>query len=135
MNLWDELKKDVNALPLIADWVGAGHPVSQHTAEMRASICAECPKNKFPNWWEQIVKLPISETIKSQMELKHRMELSTSKDEEINVCGVCKCVLNLKVWVPIEHIKEHMADGELEKFPKNCWLPPEIESLNSTKTT
>lgn len=131
MNILSEIQKDINALPLLADWLGSNEPMSQHTAEMRAAICVECPLNMSPNWWEKHVDEPIAQTIKSQLELKNRMEMKTSQDDSLHMCRVCGCCNRLKVWTPIRHIQEHMPAGQLENYPHTCWIPPEIATLNS----
>lgn len=114
-------------------WLGeGGAPVSQELAEARASVCKKgyygekCPSNVEPNWWGR-VKHAAAETIKTHLQAKNGLKLVTSNESELGMCKTCGCCLPLKVWVPVQHVKEHMSPEMKESLPPWCWQKIELE--------
>lgn len=133
MSLIDEFRNDVAGLALLKDWLGDGtEPVSQARADHRANACLHgdggnpCPHNCEPNWWGR-VKSSIANTIQMQLEMKHHLRLHVASEDACFMCRICGCALPLKVWTPIEHIKQHTTPDQLEKYPAWCWQKQEIE--------
>lgn len=123
-------KKIWGGINTLNEWIDSGAPpVAQLKAEDRASICAACPKNgkgDFTSWFTK----PAADAITKQIEKLRAMKLNTSKDSQINICGVCLCPLKLKVHTPIGFIKAHMGHevmAELRMIP-NCWIPKEVDA-------
>ena len=115
-------KKTAAGVKCMREWLGNGAiPVAQEEAECRTNICAGCPKNDKGNWWDMVTGA-VAEAIKSQLQTKENLRLSTSKETEIGTCSVCYCHLPLKVWVPMEHIKKYTDEETLAEFPSNCWI-------------
>ena len=115
---------------LLKDWLGdGGKAVDNELAQLRSHACISCPQNVAPNWWNlvQNAKNKIAQTIRQQLEIKNEMLMRVPFEKELHVCRVCGCALPLKIHVPIEHVKEHLKDGELEKFPSHCWIPRELK--------
>lgn len=121
-----------SGIALINDWLGdSGRPVAPIVANFRAQRCLHgnngepCPNNVEPNWWDRI-KSTIAETIRMQLEIKHRLNLTVDEETDLNMCSACGCCLKLKVWTPIDHIKEHTDQKTLDKMPNFCWIKKEL---------
>lgn len=111
----------------LKDWFGAGgKPVAKEAAEARAAVCAGCPKNA-PGEWSSFFTVPAADFIRKMMNQKRDMALSTSQDDSLNVCSACYCPLKLKVWTPIEHIKERMPEVVRNDLAPECWVLKEIK--------
>ncbi len=70
---------------------------------------------------------PVANQLRQQIELKANMKLAVEGEDGLHTCGGCDCILNLKVWVPIKHIKETTPLEELNKENPKCWILKEIE--------
>jgi len=116
---------------ILSDWLGKGaRVVDQKTADDRASICVTCPENRGELWWERMLKDPIADMMRKQLELKNHMALRVSVEDKIHVCAACGCLTRLKVWADIQHIKDHTPPETMEKFVPNCWIRKEIATPN-----
>ena len=85
-------------------------------AEKRAAICAECPEN-----------VPIVGCFGCANALPKILEMvkkvSTSKDAELDGCGVCGCALKAKVHFPVDV----MNNRDAKDFPDTgCWVRDEM---------
>lgn len=135
MNVFEELRNDVQGALLLNDWIGdGGEPVSQAQADFRADAClhgnggSPCPLNVEKNWWDK-VKDAIAETIRAELELKNRIQLHATGENDLFMCRPCGCCLRLKVWTPIKHIQKHLPKEALDSMPSFCWQKNEIERL------
>jgi hypothetical protein len=136
MSIVDEVKNDINGVLLLKDWLGDDMlRVNQERADRRSLACLqgnggeECPHHKAARWWEQ-AKSDIAETIRAQLEIKHRLKMATPLDDALKMCRVCGCCMSLKIWTPIEHIRAHTPPGKVKQFPAGfCWQRQELESL------
>lgn len=127
--IWKEITSDIEGIRTLNEWFGdGGEPVLQSQADSRALVCAKCPRNKKGNWWDRMKGI-VADNIRRHMSVKNRLNLSTVHDPEIGTCGVCDCNLPLKVWVPLNHIKNHTSIITLEEFPADCWVKNEIQNL------
>lgn len=129
MNILDEIKNTTSGAAVIADWLGEGGvPVPDWQAEARASVCERCPLNREPFWWEK-AKTKVAETVKSHLAVKGKLGFVVFNESRLGICKPCGCVLPLKVWVPIKHIREHTTPEVIQRLPqKNCWLRTELEA-------
>lgn len=128
VRILDEIKSDASGLALLADWLGEnGVPVDKVKAVLRSSICAKCPENIEPNWWQKFTT-SIAMTIRRQLGIKHRLKLEVPQEKELRMCRVCGCATPLKIWTPIEHIKSHTSVGQMQRFPNFCWIKKETEA-------
>lgn len=132
MKVVDELKNDMTATALLADWLGAtGIPVHQMVADFRANRCIygdngePCPCNVEPNWWDR-VKSKIADWIKGELEVKNNMNLKAAEEDKLMMCSACGCCLKLKVWTPTIHLKNHIDRKVLDKTPDYCWMKKEL---------
>lgn len=104
----------------LADWIG-DKPVSHELAEQRAAICVGCPQHKQGDLLSFFTR-PVSDLIRRQIEEKEKMNLSTSKDSELNICDACGCPMKLKVHVPLEYIMAHIKKPEFDALDERCWM-------------
>ena len=127
--LIEELRATATGLVILNEWFGEGGvPVSRSTAERRAMVCLDCPKNRDKFWWET-AKDAVAIAIRWHLAVKNQLKLSTPMDKDLGVCNVCKCCLPLKIWAPIEILEGHLPKTTKNNdFPAFCWIRQEIES-------
>lgn len=117
-----QTKQLAGGVALLRDWTGTGSPVSPELANKRAAVCVECPlNNRDPNWIDKLTT-ETSEAVRSQMELKLKLNLATHSDEQLGVCDACLCPMKLKVWVPIKFIQKHTEDETYWALHPKCWI-------------
>lgn len=108
----------------LEDWLGyGGVPVDQVEADARAEICAGCDANKGN--WREMLTVPAAAAIKAYLAHRNRMRLSTPFDDQLESCAACHCVLTLKVWQPIQHVRDNTTPEELFRHRKanpDCWV-------------
>jgi hypothetical protein len=107
---------------IIIDWLGAGgHPVSPSIALKRAGICIDCPKHAESDWTTWATG-KLASSIKSQLESKNQMALTTPVDAELKTCSACLCWLPLKIWCPIAHMTEYTTPQTKAEMDPRCWF-------------
>ena len=139
VNIIQELRRDVEGAKLLSDWLGdGGEPVSQIVAEHRASVCAfgdggyPCGLNREAGWWDR-VKHKIADTIRAELEIKHRMALRVSSESALHLCVACGCCLNLAIWSPTKRLAEHTTQETLDKMPSWCWKKKQVLEFRSNQ--
>lgn len=116
------VKRVAAGIGVLLDWLGSGgRPVDQATAEHRANVCVNCPKNDGGDWKSYFTG-PIAAKIRTQLEIKNDLALRTSQDEKLTVCSACDCPLQLKVHTPLSHILAHTTDEVKKRLDPNCWI-------------
>lgn len=114
-----------NGASILKDWLGEGGlPVHAGLSASRAAVCEICPKNQHPRWWEKAAE-EAAETIRIYLEVKHSLNLSVPREEDLHMCVVCKCCTRLKVHTPLNHILAHTAPETLAALPDHCWIKTE----------
>lgn len=103
------------------EWFGNGKPVDQKTAEERAVVCVNCVKNVKGGIKERFTAIAAKE-IFAVFQSLNDLDLHTKYDAELNVCTTCSCPVRAKVWVPIDHVKKHMAPETFAILPEHCWI-------------
>jgi len=130
MNIIEEIKQDSAGLLFLRDWLGDdGKTVTPDVAEDRAKVCLGCPQNSHPNWWERLLKDPIANAIRRELEIKNKMNIHLHEEENLHMCRICGCATRLKVWAPLAHIKDHTTPQSLEKMPPHCWIKNELANV------
>lgn len=114
----------------LADWLPNAQPVAPELSEQRASICASCPKNSenVPNHkgnWLNLFTEYASRLVRRQLQERKKLNLSTSKDDQLGLCLICECPLPLKLHVPHGTIVNNLRQGDYEKLPDHCWIKTE----------
>jgi hypothetical protein len=125
----NEIRNTVEGAAVLKDWLGeGGTPVSQELAERRATTCVCCNRNVAPRWWEKMMNR-IAVAIRQQLSVKQKCEIKTSLDDDLHMCQICGCCLQLKVHVPVKHVADHTRPEMLDKMPSYCWIRGEIKDL------
>ena len=106
--------------------------VDSLTAERRARMCVQCPRNKM-------FSKNSLERFEERMMKKATGDRTTKQDHMLHNCSVCSCNLRSAVHWGIDLLKERTSSKQLEAFPKNalnkknerftCWRREEIEKI------
>jgi len=116
------VRRTAAGVKLVAEWLGAGlRPVDHALAEKRAAVCVGCPMNGDPNWLQRL-DAAVADQIKTLVEVKNDLKLSTTSDEKLLTCKACDCFLKLKVHAPIEHIKANTSATVKANLWAKCWI-------------
>jgi hypothetical protein len=111
-----------NGARTISRWLGEGmEPVSDALANSRAKVCSACPMNVAGDWFDRVTG-KIAEIVREEVTAKSALNLRTDHEQELGTCDACGCNLRLKVWVPLQTIRERAtaeSDGELDP---GCWI-------------
>ena len=133
LRLTELVKRFHQGTQILREWLGNDAvPVEQEKAEARASVCVHCPKNYKARWWESAVGA-IADAIRRQIEVKNKISMKVSVENEIGMCRCCGCALPLKVFVPIGHIRNHITAEHRACFQNinhprglQCWIENEL---------
>lgn len=113
------IKRAAQGTAVIVNWLtSGGAPVDQETANKRAEICTNCPRNVEGSWFTTSAAEIIRATLSARSDLK----LATPNDDRLKSCDVCKCLMRLKVWTPLHFIKDRTPPDIMAEFPANCWI-------------
>jgi hypothetical protein len=114
-----DIKRAAQGTAVVLDWLtSGGAPVTQELATKRASICIQCPKNVPGSWYTVAPAELIRETLSARSDLK----LETPHDAQLQSCDVCKCLMRLKCWTPLEFILSKTKPEIMAEFPQHCWI-------------
>jgi hypothetical protein len=123
MNLFQRIKNDLTAIPILKDWIGdGGICVDQELAQSRANTCLHmlngepCP-NHSTDWKFETA---IGNEIKRQIEVKNSLQLRVEGEKSLVACKGCGCALRLKVWIPVARIRPD--EEESKNFHPKCWM-------------
>lgn len=116
------VKRTTAGVKLVMDWLGGGMTaVAPDKAEARATVCVACPLNGDPNWIQKLDAVA-AEGVKHLVELKNDLKLQTSHDAALHTCQACDCHLPLKVWAPIDVIRDNMNAETKARLDQKCWV-------------
>lgn len=105
-----------------AAWLGeGGQPAPE--AQDRAYICMQCPHN-VERPFEEVFKGTVADMVRRQLELRAKLELHVEGEARLHVCGLCGCLLRLKVHVPLHIARENTPDWQ--NYPSYCWLTKDL---------
>ncbi len=106
----------------IGAWLGkGGKPVPGILADVRAAICAVCPKNDSGGL-TRFFTVPAAATIHREIERRNQMKLGTLHDDKLGICSACLCPLKLKVHTPLVDIVDHMPESVKSELDPGCWI-------------
>lgn len=113
----------------LASWLVQGLPkVSQELADSRGNVCSRCYYNVAESGGchacGQLQKLATT-LIGSR---------TTSAGPFLKVCAVCKCSLQVKVWVGIDVVEKGMTKELYDKYPDFCWQKKEVDQYRKAKS-
>jgi hypothetical protein len=113
------IKRAAQGTSIVLDWLtSGGKPVAQELAEARAKICVACPHNVPGDWYTTAPAELIRATLSARSDLK----LETPYDDKLQSCEVCRCLLKLKSFCPLDHILKGTKPEIMEEFPPACWI-------------
>lgn len=117
-----KIEKAKAGVGAIMEWLGDGlKPMDAKTANARALICAACEFNQEPTGLQAAYE-KVADGLKLLMNAKEDMKLATNYDDRLKTCQQCDCALKLKVWAPMEHVKNHTSAKVLATLPNFCWI-------------
>lgn len=99
-------------------------PVPHELAETRAATCVQCPLHKKGDLIDYFVK-PVADLLRHHIEEARELKLSTSLDNELNVCTACHCPMRTKVHFPLDIILKHIEKPEHDALATQCWIRTE----------
>ena len=119
-----DIKRAAQGTAVVLDWIQAGgDPVVQDLAEKRATGCVPCPKNVEGAWYTVAPAELLKDAIKGWQALKgSSFAFETSQGEKLKSCDVCKCLMRLKVFCPLNHILAKTKPEIMAEFPPHCWI-------------
>lgn len=108
----------------LEEWLGdRGKPVAAEEANRRAYLCVACKGNQ-KSGWREIMTVPAAKALRAYLTGKHQLNLSTPLDRDLGSCSACHCVLELKIWQPLDFIRDNTDLETTEKHRAanpNCW--------------
>lgn len=105
---------------ILGKWVLAGKPfVSQELADERSVTCASCLYNQDPQGCATCQWSVLSNTVKKFLGSRRSKE-----HHKLKSCASCGCTLQLKVWIPHDHLTSSFKYADL---PDWCWVAKETE--------
>lgn len=113
---WGDL---VRGTQVLLSYAAAGSPVvSVEESESRANICAPCPANVnfdkpcggLCSWLVTLVRAAVGGR-------------RTKRHDELKACGVCHCLLEAAVQMPLEHQCKAVTEEMKTEFAayQHCW--------------
>ncbi len=109
----------------LVKWLtNAAEAVPPAQANRRAAICTACPLNEKGDW-TAFFTVPVAAAIRTAVDLRRDMKLSTPFDAELGVCSACNCPLRLKIHMKIEAILADMPQESFDSLAGNCWIRAE----------
>jgi hypothetical protein len=113
----------VQGTTTLVDWaIKGGRKVSADEADQRAAICAKCPENREVNC------LPCNaQRLADVMGLFPTEPIPHGKF--LKSCAICSCMLEKKVWVPLDILYPHIPESQMQQLPPHCWVKkPELKT-------
>jgi hypothetical protein len=110
------IKEARQAFKVRKEWLGeGGHP--SPAAQERANTCLACPHHTKEHPLEEAAKRL---AVRLTLDLKRQNGWQVDNEDKLGLCGLCWCLLEVKVHVPLDIARENTPDWE--KFPEQCWL-------------
>lgn len=111
------------AAPMIVDFIKSkNEAVPIEVATQRANVCRTCVYNEKPNSLLDIFTTTASEAIRKGVETMRGLKLELPNSDELGVCSRCSCPLKLKLFFPIERIREKLSTDIQAELPDYCWI-------------
>ena len=102
----------------IVNWFMTGmRRVSDSEVARRTSICQICSFNQEPagcTGCNMPALMGLVNTVVGGKELPG--------DSQLRSCVVCGCSLRAKSRIPLDVLRKHTSEAQLEKFPGHCWM-------------
>lgn len=128
-SLLNRVRSVAGGAEVIIDWLKSGaEAVPSELSNNRAQTCSTCPMNQ-PGGFESWFTVPVSKAIRAAVEHRKEMNLSTSFDDQLQVCSVCLCPIKLKVHLDINRLLRDTPKATHDAFPQHCWIITEEKAL------
>jgi len=125
LNAMAGLKRAAAGTSVVLEWLGKGaKTVPQELAEKRAATCVACPMNQEGEWFTKAPAELIKKSVEAWKTLTGNTEFKfeNSQGDKLKSCNVCRCLLPMKIWTPLEHIIAKTSDEIMGEFPNSCWI-------------
>jgi hypothetical protein len=127
--LANRLANVAGASPVLVEWIASGaEAVPNELANSRARTCCDidgkgtrCPMNEAGDLL-RFFTVPVSEAIRSALNSRREMKLSTSRDDDLHVCTACSCPLKLMVHIPLERKLKALSAEAKSRLHSKCWV-------------
>lgn len=117
------VKKIAAGAALLMEWEESGlPPVSSAISTLRASVCADCPKNEQGKSLSEYFTRPLALATQRRFEKLDDMKLMTPFDDKLKVCQACLCPLRLKVHTPMHLIQKRIKPEQRAELDPRCWI-------------
>lgn len=119
------LKRAAQGTGVVLSWLGSGAvPVAQELAEKRAATCVACPMNQPGDWYTTAPAEILKKSVEAwkTMTGKTDFKFENSQGDKLKSCHVCRCLLPLKIFVPLDHIISKTPAEVMGELPGNCWI-------------
>lgn len=119
------LKRAAQGTGVVLAWLGSGAvPVAQELAEKRAATCMACSMNQPGDWYTTAPAEILKKSVEAwkTMTGKTDFKFENSQGDKLKSCQVCRCLLPLKIFVPLEHIIAKTPEEVMGELPKTCWI-------------
>lgn len=114
-----KIRRAAQGTGVILDWWNSkAPPVVPELASQRAQVCIACPKHTEGDWFTVAPATLIKEAIAARSDVK----IETPYDDQLKSCGVCMCLMRLKVHCPLEYILAKTKPEIMAEFPSSCWV-------------
>lgn len=111
------------ALATMASWGIRGFPtIPVEMVEKRTAICLMCTMHRDLTGCKGCGKAALDQMVTKLLG-------SNVADERLQGCGVCGCLLKVKVRIPHHILWSHTPDKQREQYPPNCWLVQEATDV------
>lgn len=119
------LKRAAQGTAVGLEWLGKGaKTVPQELADKRAATCVACPRMVAGEWYVTAPAELIKKSIEAWKALTGNSDFKfeTAQGDKLKSCDVCKCLMPLKCFVPLEHIIAKTPEDVMKEFPQTCWV-------------
>lgn len=115
------VKMAANAGANAVEWIKNGQAVPPDLSTRRAFVCSGCPCNdmELAGRWYMV---PVSEAVRTALEQRADLKLSTPYDDKLGSCSACHCPMPVKVHEPLDLILKHTSEEVKAKLDKRCWI-------------
>lgn len=127
----NNVKKVAAGAATLLEWEEAGMPaVDQETANRRAQVCVQCPKNGQEKHLTDYFTEPLAALIRKRFERMKELKIETPFDDKLKTCDACLCPMRSKVWFTKELVLKRLKPewkAELNQANPRCWILQEIQ--------
>ena len=107
---------------VIVKWINSGaEAVPAAQSESRAQGCLVCPKHMKGDLLS-FFTVQAQAAIQFALNQRREWKLSTTVDDQLQVCDACSCPMKLKVHMPLAAILTDLPEDSKAALDPNCWI-------------